>query len=137
PELQANGSEEQGKRDCQRHDNCAAHITQKNKQDDDHQDHSLGEVMHHGVRRVVHQVVAVEIRDDLYAPWQDLLVQALHHGVDALESGGPVRSLAHKHDAFDDVIIVDNHAIGAMDGLPDLTQANFWALLHNCDVFYS
>ena len=41
----------------------------------DDQDHSFGEVVQHRVRGVVHQVVAVQVRNDLHARRQNLIVE--------------------------------------------------------------
>src|SRR5262244_3168016 len=129
-QVQADGSEQQGERDGQRDDKCPANIAQKNEKNDYHQDHAFAEVVQDGVRGVVNQVVAIQIGNDFDAPGKNLRVEALDHGVNALKSSGGVRALAHEDDAFDYVVIVHHHAIGAVKGFTDLSQANFRPLLH-------
>ena len=55
-EVQANRREQQGKRNGQRHDQRAAHISQKEKQNHGHQQDTFDQVMHHGVSGVVDQI---------------------------------------------------------------------------------
>ena len=54
--------------------------------------------------------------------------------MDAVQRGGGVRALAQEHDSFHHVVVVDHHAVGAMDGLADLAQANLRPLRDHGDV---
>ena len=64
-ELQTRRGEQKRKRDGQGDDDGSADIPQKQKQNDDDQNDALGEVVQHGMRREVHQIAAVDERDDL------------------------------------------------------------------------
>ena len=108
-QVEADGSKQQRKRNRQRDDERAAHIAQKQEQNDHDQNDSFGQVVQHRVRRVVHQIAAIQIRNDLHARRQDVhRSAAIDLGVDRLQRGGGVRALAQKHDSFDHVIVVDD-----------------------------
>ena len=55
----------------------------------DHQDDALGQVVQHRVGGVVHQVAAVEERNDLHARRQNVLVQLLDFRVDGRPASHP------------------------------------------------
>ena len=59
-QVQADGGEQQGERNGERDDQRAAHIAEKDEQDDRDQDDALGQVVQHGVRGQMHQVAAIE-----------------------------------------------------------------------------
>ena len=46
-------------------DQRAAHVAEEQEEDERDQQDAFGQVAQHGVRRVVHQVAAVEVRNDL------------------------------------------------------------------------
>ena len=68
PEIEADRSEQQRKRNGQRHDQGAAHVAQEQEQDDGHKDDALGQVVQHRMRRVMDQVAAIQERNNLHAP---------------------------------------------------------------------
>ena len=135
PQVQADRGKQQRKRNGQGNDDRAADVAQKNEEDDDDQDHAFREVVQHRVGGVMHQVVAIEIRDDLHSGRQDVIVELVDHGVKAFQHGRRVRAFAEKHDAFDDVVIVLNYAVGAMERSSDLAQANLRPLRDHGNVF--
>ena len=100
----------------------------------DDQNDAFGQVVQHRVRGVVHQVAAVEKRNDLHARRQDVLVQLLHLLVDGLQRRVGIGALAQQHDAFDHVVVVDDLAVRAMNRLADLAQPDLRALRHRGDV---
>ena len=53
------------------------------------------------VRGVCNQLAAVEKRNDFHARRQDLFIQLLYFGVDAVQGGFRFGALAQQNDAFD------------------------------------
>ncbi len=94
----------------------------------DDQDDAFGEVVQHGVRGEVHQVAAIDERDDLHARGQDVIVQLLHFRVNALQRRVGVRAFAQEHDAGNHIVVVDDLAVLAMNGSRELAEADLWAL---------
>src|SRR5208282_5556700 len=128
PQVQADGGEEQGEWDRQGDNDCSANVAQKDEQDDHYQNHSFGEIMQHGVRRVVHKIVAVEVGDNLHPRRQDVIVEAIDHGVERFQHGRGVRSLPEEHNSFHYIVVIFDYPVGAMDGLADLSQSNLRSL---------
>ena len=95
----------------------APHIAQQNEKDDNDEDHALGEITQDSVGRVMHQIVAVEIRDNLYSGWKYVIIEPLDHGVDGFQHGRSVRTFAEEDNSFDYVVIILNNSVGAMVGL--------------------
>src|SRR5580700_1417701 len=137
PQIQTDGGEQQCEGNGQRYDKCAANIAQQNENNDNDQDHSFGEIVEDGVRRVIHQVVAVEVRDDFHSRWKYVVVELLDHCVDTLKHLRGVCSFAEKHNTFHHVVIVLDHAIGPMDCFPNLAETDLWPLRDDSYVFYS
>ena len=106
-------------------------LPRKRKRMIDDQDDAFGQVVQHGVRGVVHQIAAIEKRNDLHARRQDVLVEPLDLGVNAVQRRRRIRALAQEHDAFDHIVVIDHHAVGAVDGLADLPQTNLRPLRHD------
>src|SRR5215469_7813504 len=137
PQIQANGSKEQSKRNGECNNERPAHIAQKDKQDNDNQDHALTEIMENGVGGVVHQIVAVQVRNNLYAGWKYLFIEPPHHSVDAVHGGRRIRALAHEHDSFNHIVFINHHAIFTMDRSANLPQPDFWPLIDNGNILDS
>src|SRR5271166_1705219 len=137
PEIQADGGKQQGKGNRQGNDNCSANIAQQNEKDDDDQDHSFGEIVEDSVCGVIHQIVPVEIRDDLYSRWKYVVIESLDHGMNALQHLRRVCSFTQKHNTFHHVVIVLNHTVGPMDRLANLPETNLGPLRDHGHVFYS
>ncbi len=135
-QVQADGGEQQRKRNGQRNDNGAANVPQKQEQNDDDQGHAFGKIVQHRVRGVVNQIVAVQIRNDLYAGRKDVLIQPLHHGVKIFQHGGRVGALAQKDDALDHIVVVHHRPVRAMDRFADLAETNLRTLGHLRDVLH-
>ena len=74
-QLEATRGEEQGERNGERHDDRAAHISEEDQQDDDHQNDAFGEVVQHRFGGVVHQFATIDKRDDFDSRWQNMIVQ--------------------------------------------------------------
>ena len=58
-QVEANGCKQQRKGNRKGNDDCAAHIAQKEKEDDHDQDHAFGQIVQYSVRGEVQQVAAV------------------------------------------------------------------------------
>jgi hypothetical protein len=56
PQVQTNGCEQQRKRNRRRNDQRGPNVAEEYKQDDRYQDHSIREVVQHGVRGEVNQI---------------------------------------------------------------------------------
>ena len=69
--VEADGGEQQRKGNGERDDDGAAHIAEEEKQNDRDQNHARGEVVLHGVDRVLDQIGAVEEGNDLHALGQN------------------------------------------------------------------
>src|SRR5579871_2940698 len=82
----------------------------------------------------MHQVATIEKRNNLDAGRQDSFVQLLLLGFDRLKRGLGFGAFAQEHDALDDVVIVENFAIGAVDGFSDLAQTDSLALHDGGDI---
>ena len=92
------------------------------------------QVVQHRVRGVVDQIAAIQERHHLDARRQDVAVQLLHLGVDALQCGIRFRAFAQQHDAFHHVVVVDDLPVGAMYRLAVLPEPDLRALRHGGDV---
>src|SRR5580704_10354722 len=136
-QIQTDGGKKQCKWNRQSNDDGVARIAEKQEKNNHDQNHSFGEVMHDGARRVVHQIVAIQVRNDLHAARQNVIVEPPHHGMDSFECCGRVGTLAHEHDAFHYVTVIDHHAVGSVDGFSDLAQADFWPLGDVGNIFYA
>ena len=77
-QIEPDRSEHQGKRDRQGHDHGGANVAEEQQQDDGNQDHSLAEVVQHGVQGEVQQIAAVQHGNDLHAFGQDAVVELVH-----------------------------------------------------------
>ena len=133
-EIQANGGEHQRDGNCERNNDGAAHIAEKEKENDHNQNHSLGQVALDGVHRIAHQVRAVEKGNDLYALGQDVFVQFLDFGVNAVEDRIGVVALLQQDDAFHGVGIIDDLSVDAVNGFADLSEANLGTLRDSGDI---
>ena len=67
PQAEADGRKQQRKRNGYRHDQRRARVAEKQKQNDDHQDDALGQIVQHGVRGELHQFAAIDERNNLHA----------------------------------------------------------------------
>ena len=102
--------------------NAPRRLPEKQEQNHRHQNDAFGQVVQHRMGGVVQQIAAVEVRNDLHAGRQDVLVQLLHLVVDGLQRRVRIRALAQQHDAFHHVVVVDDLAVLPMNRLPDLAQ---------------
>src|ERR1700680_4717615 len=85
-EVQTDRGEQQRKRDCERNNQCAAQVSQEHKQDHRNQYDSFGEVVQHRVGGQMHQIAAIQVRNDFYAGRQEVLVEKIHFFVKRLQS---------------------------------------------------
>src|ERR1700722_3143238 len=136
PEVETDRSKEQGKRDSQGNDDGAANVAQKKEEDNHDQDHAFCQVVQDGVSGVVHEIVAVQIRHDLHTRGQDVIIQLVHHGVQAFQHGRSVCAFAQKNDAFYHIVVILNHAVAAVVRSSNLTQANPGPLRNHRDISY-
>src|SRR5277367_6968247 len=100
PQVQTNAGKQQREGNRQSDNDRSPSVAKKNEQYDDYQEHSLGEVVEHRMGRVMDQVIAVQVRNDLHARWKNMLIQSPNHGVNGVQRGGGVRALAQKHNSF-------------------------------------
>ena len=98
-QIEARRGKQQRERHRQRDDDCPADIPEKQKENDHDQNDALREVVQHRMRRVVHQVAAVDERDHLYAGRQDVVIQLFDLGVDSREGLVCIRAFAQEDDA--------------------------------------
>jgi hypothetical protein len=78
----------------QRHDQRRARAAQEQQQHQGHDDHAFGQGLAHGMRGALDQRGAVQIGHDLDVGRQQLLVELLHGGMDALQRLGGLASLS-------------------------------------------
>src|ERR1017187_7087403 len=123
-QVEKYGCEKQGKRNGERNDEGSANITEKQKEDDRYQDHSLSEVVQHRVQRKMQQIAAVQHRNDFHTLGQDVVVELLHLCMNPFERRAFFCPLAHQHTALDDVGLIDNDAVRTMIGSGHVSQPN-------------
>ena len=99
-EIEANGGEQKCDGNCERNNDGASNIAEKEKEDNHNQDHSHGQVVLNGLDGVGDELGAVEKGNDLHALGQDALVQFLDFGVNAVEDRIGVVALLQQDDAF-------------------------------------
>ena len=97
-QVQQNRGEQEREGNGDGDDERAAHIAQEQKENQRDQQHSVGQISQHGVRGVVHQIAAVEMRNELHCrgrqlaigsvQFVDLLVQRIQRG----SASAPLRS---------------------------------------------
>src|ERR1700678_4797079 len=115
-QVEKNGCEKQGKRNGERNDEGSANITEKKKENDRYENHSLAEVVQHRVQRVMKQIAAVEHGNDLHTLGKDVIVELVHLLMNPFDRGAFFGPLAHQHAALDDVGLIDNDAVRTMIG---------------------
>ena len=81
-QVEADGGEEKRERDGERDDERAAGISQEEEKDYGDEQDAFGEIFEDGVRGEVHEIAAVEERDDFYAGREDLVVQLVNFLMD-------------------------------------------------------
>src|ERR1017187_4474041 len=136
-QVEKYGCEKQGKWNGERNYEGSANITEKQEENNRHQDHSLAEVVQNGVQRVMQQIAAVEHGNDLHTLRQDVVVELLHLLVNPVECRAFFGPLAHQHAALDDVGLIHNHAVRTMIGSGHMPQPNFGAPFDDSDVLYA
>src|SRR5712692_863847 len=133
-ELQQDGRKQQGEGDGQGHDERASKIAEKHEQNRHHQQDSLGQIVQDGVGRVMYQVAAVEMGDNLHPGWKLALVQVLHLFMQRLKCGVELGALAQQHNALYDVVVVDHAPVFAMGRFTDLAEPDLRTLRHHRDI---
>ena len=133
-QAQADRSEEQREGNGQGDDERAAQIAEEQKQNHGNENYSFGEVVQHGVSGEAHQIAAIQERNYFYAGRQDVIVQFFDLGVNSGQRFVGIGAFAQEHDAFHHIGIVNNHAVGAVNGFADLAQADFGALHHRRNI---
>ena len=110
-QIQTNRSKEERKGDGQGDDNRASNVPQEKEKDHDDQKHTLCEIVQHRVSRLMHQIVAIEIGDDLHPRGQNMVVEPFDHRVQAFQHSRGVCAFTKEHDPFDDVIVIVDHTV--------------------------
>ena len=60
-------------------------VSQKKKEDIGDQEHPFCKVVKHCMSCVMHQVIAIEVWDDLHSRGQNVIIESLYHCVQAFE----------------------------------------------------
>ena len=123
--MEANSSENGNGRG---YDQRAAHVAQKEEQDDDHQNQPFGQIVQHGMGRVVDQVAAVQVGYDFTPCGSMRSFNSAIFSCSARRSCR-LRALAQQHDPLHHIVVVDHPAVHPVDGFADLAQADFRPLL--------
>src|SRR3954470_20431855 len=76
----------------------------------------------------MHKVAAIEKRHYLYAGRQKMIVEVIDLRVQGLEHRVSVRAFPQENDAFDNVLVIDNHSVFPVDRLCHLPEPDFWSL---------
>ncbi len=134
-EVEANGGEEQGERNRQRHDNRATKIAEKEKENYRNEQHALGQVVKHRVSCQVQEVAAIQERHNSYAGRKNLLVQLLHLLMYSQKRLVRVRALPQEDDSLNNIIAVQYGSVSAANSFADLPQTNLRPLRNTSDVF--
>jgi len=108
--------EDEGQQQChgngQRHDQRRARAAQEDQQHQGDDDQAFGQGLAHGVGGALDQRGAVQVGHDLHVGRQQLAVELLHGGMDALQRLRGVGALEQQHDALQGVGV----AVLAQDG---------------------
>ena len=131
-QMEANSKRE---RNGQGDDERAAKIPEEEKQNHRDQQDSGGQIVQHGVRGEMKQIAAIEKWDDFHARRQDVVVELFDFLVNGRRAFVGIRALAQQHDAFHDVVVIDDFPVGGMNRFADLPEADFGALRDGGDVF--
>ena len=135
-QIKANRGEEERKRNRQGHNERPAYIAQKEKENDDDENNSFGQVAQYRVSGEVHKVAAVNERYNLHSFRQDVVVQLLHLFVNRNERRICGRALAQQNDSRNYIVVIDNLPVFAMNCFRESTQADFGSLRHDGDVLH-
>jgi reverse gyrase len=127
-QVQANGGEQQRKRDGEATMIAARTFPEKQKQNDHHQDDAFRQVVQHGFGGEVHQIAAVDERNDLHAGRQNVIVQFLHFLVNSLQRRVRLGAFAQQHDAGNHIVVIDDLSVLVPDRPGELAQADLRAL---------
>ena len=122
-QIEKDGSEEQRERNGERNDERRARIEEEDEQDAGHQDHALGEVVHHGVQGVAKEIAAVDHGNEFHAGREDAIVELVYLGMKADERGSGVGALAHHDLRKNDIVVIDDAPVFATEGLALVPQA--------------
>src|SRR5579863_1101224 len=136
-QVQAYGGKKQREGNRQRHDDGAAHVAERNQQDQDYQDDAFGQVVQYGVGGEVHEFAAVDEGDQFHARRENVGVQILDLLVDIHERLVGFSALAQQHNSGDYVLIVDDLAVFAPDRSSELSQPDLGALRHHSNVLHT
>src|SRR5580700_11416996 len=103
PQVQAKASEQERERNRKSDNQCAAYVAEEDKENDGDQNNSLGQVVEHGMSSQMHQVAAIQVRDNLHTRRQEVIVEELDLLMQGRQHIIPVGALAQQHDAGDHI----------------------------------
>src|SRR5580700_9214693 len=133
-QVQQNGSEEEGERNRDSNHERAAHVSEKQEEDQRNQEHAVREVSQNRVAGVFDEVAAIQMRYKFHSGGQETMVEL----VDFLVQSGECRlgfgSFAEQDDTLHHIFIVDDSTVFMTDGLPQLSQPHFRSLHHGPEV---
>ncbi len=139
PQVQQDCREQQREGNGDGHNQRAAHISQEQKQNQCDQQHSVGQVTQHRVRRVLHELAAVQMRNKLHAHRQQTAasirsIQLVNLLVQIGERCLCHRALAQQHNPFHHIAVIDDRPIFLVNGFSQLSKADFRCLDHSAQV---
>src|ERR1700752_3322423 len=85
----------------------------------------------------MNKVATVKKRGDFHARRKNLVIQLPDLLVDGDERFVGVRALAKENDAFHNVLVIQDGAVGAVDGPADLAEAYSWCLCDARNIFHA
>ena len=132
-QVEQDRGEEQREGNGDGDDQRAAHVAEKEEENQRDQQDAVGQVAQDSMRGVMHQFTAVEVGDELHAQRQEsglavFAVQFVDLLVEGVESGLGNGTLAEQDDAFDDVVVVEDGAVFFADGFAELPEADLGGL---------
>src|ERR1039457_343539 len=133
-ELQADGGEQQSKRDGDGNDEGGAHISQKQHQNNRDQGEALRQIVQHCFGGELHQIAAIDERVDRYTGRQDVIVQFRNFLVNTLQCRVCVGILSQQHNTGNDIVVIDDPAILVPDRPGKLSQAYLRTLCNHGDI---
>ena len=132
-QVEKDRGEEQREGNGDGDDQRAAHVAEKEEENQRDEQDAVGQIAQDGVRGVMHQFAAVEVGDEFHtwrqqASFAVVPVQFVNLLVQGVERGFGDGALAEQDDAFDDVVVVEDGAVFLADGFAELSEADFGSL---------
>src|SRR5208283_3991799 len=104
-QIKTNRGEEKRKRNRQGHNERPAYIAQEEKENDDDKNDSFSQVVQHRVSGEMHQVAAVNKRNNLHSFRQYVVVQFLHFFMNRDQRWVGCRTFTQQNDSRNYIVI--------------------------------